>query len=99
MSPRVRTLVYAGASVALGALMVWLYLRYVWFAGPTLTWARHGTDYELLAPRMLGIALLAPYFLWVIGRSLADLPQRVTQVLRQVFDPDPAPRFTSLFLD
>ncbi len=86
MTPRVRTLVYAGASVALGALLLWLYLRYVWFAGPTLTWARHGTDYELLSPRMLGIALLAPYFLWMIGRSLADLPlaQRVTSVLLRV---------------
>ena len=39
-------------------------------------------DYELLAPRMLGLALLAPYFIWMIGRSLADLPlaQRVIAV-------------------
>jgi Ca-activated chloride channel homolog len=83
MTPRLRTLAYAGASLLVGAILLWLYLRYVWFAGPTLTWARHGTDYELLAPRMLGIALLAPYFLWMIGRSLADLPlaQRVTSVL------------------
>ena len=30
--------------------------------------ARAASDYELLAPRMLGLALLAPYFLWMIGR-------------------------------
>jgi len=55
--------------------LLWLYLRYVWYAGPTISWS----SYELLAPRMLGLALLAPYFVWMIGRSLADLPpaQRV----------------------
>ena len=44
------------------------------------------TTYELLAPRMLGIALLAPYFLWIIGRSLADLPlaQRALSVVLRV---------------
>src|SRR5450432_4163019 len=35
---------------------------------------------------MLGFALLAPYFLWMIGRSLADLPwpQRVLSVLMRI---------------
>lgn len=86
MTPRVRSLAFAGASLLVGGILVWLYLRYVWFAGPTITWARHGTDYELLAPRMLGIGLLAPYFLWMIGRSLADLPlaQRVTSVALRI---------------
>ena len=76
-----------GALVAgVGVLGLWLYLRYVWYAGPTLTWKRQGEDYELLAPRMLGLALLAPYFLWMIGRSLADLPlaQRIISVLLRV---------------
>jgi Mg-chelatase subunit ChlD len=76
-----------GAGVfALGAVGLWLYLRFVWFAGPTITWQRRGGEYELLAPRMLGVALLAPYFLWVIGRSLADLPlaQRVLSVVLRI---------------
>jgi len=79
---------FAALVVGLGALGAWAYLRYVWYAGPTLTWASHGERYELLAPRMLGIALLAPYFLWMIGRSLADLPlaQRAISVtLRAAF--------------
>ena len=83
---RARSLVLAGASLALGGVLLWAYLHYVWYAGPTLTWKRGGIDYELLAPRMLGIALVAPYFLWMIGRSLADLPlaQRVLSVLLRV---------------
>jgi Mg-chelatase subunit ChlD len=86
MSPRSRSLLIAGASVLVGALGLWLYLRFVWYAGPTITWQRRGEDYELLAPRMLGLALLAPYFLWMIGRSLADLPlaQRVLSVALRV---------------
>jgi Mg-chelatase subunit ChlD len=81
-----KRLFYALATVAVGAVGLWLYLRFVWYAGPTLTWQRRGEDYELLAPRMLGIALLAPYFMWVIGRSLADLPlaQRILSVVLRV---------------
>ena len=77
---------FAAAVAGVGALGLWIYLRYVWYAGPTITWARGADNYELLAPRMLGIALLAPYFLWVIGRSLADLPlaQRVLALLLRV---------------
>jgi Ca-activated chloride channel family protein len=56
------------------AIGLWAYLRFVWFGTPSIAWVRHGTQYELLAPRMLGIALLGPYFLWMVGRSLADLP-------------------------
>jgi Mg-chelatase subunit ChlD len=76
----------AALVVGLGAVGLWVYVRYVWYAGPTITWSRGGSDYELLAPRMLGIALLAPYFVWMTGRSLADLPvaQRVLSVLFRV---------------
>ncbi len=71
-----------------GAVGVWLYVRYVWYAGPALAWLHEGTEYRLLAPRMLGVALLAPYLVWVVGRSLADLPpvQRIAStVLRVTF--------------
>jgi uncharacterized membrane protein len=71
---------------AIGAVGLYLYLRFVWYAGPTLAWNRGGKDYELLSPRMLGLALLAPYFVWVIGRTLSDLPtaQRVISVILRV---------------
>ncbi|WP_394829544.1 VWA domain-containing protein [Pendulispora albinea] len=87
-NPRVKRAAFGALVVAVGALGLYLYLRYVWNAGPTLAWTRGGKSYELLSPRMLGIALLAPYFLWMIGRSLADLPllQRVLSVvLRMAF--------------
>jgi Mg-chelatase subunit ChlD len=86
MRPIVRKGLWAAMLVGLGLAGLWLYLRYVWFAGATIAWQRHGTDYELLNPRNLGIALFAPYFLWVIGRSLADLPlaQRILSAALRV---------------
>jgi Ca-activated chloride channel family protein len=83
---RLKKLSFAALVVAVGALGLYLYLRFVWYAGPTLAWTRGGKDYELLSPRMLGFALLAPYFLWMIGRSLADLPlvQRIMSVVLRV---------------
>jgi Mg-chelatase subunit ChlD len=75
-------------ALALGAALTWAYVHFVWHAGGTIAWTSHGEAYELLAPRMLGLLLLAPYFVWVIGRSLADLPvaQRVASVvLRTAF--------------
>ena len=78
----------AGLALGLVALVVggvglWAYLRLVWPAGPALAWVHDGREYRLLAPRMLGIALLTPYLIWVVGRSLADLPPaaRVAAVL------------------
>src|SRR5260370_36992195 len=61
-------------AVLLGAVGLWLYAHYVWYGGKTLAWTRPAGDYELLAPRMLAGALLAPYFLWVVCKRLADLP-------------------------
>jgi Ca-activated chloride channel family protein len=86
MTPQIRKLLWGALLVGLGGLGLWAYLHYVWYAGPTMTWQRKGVDYELLAPRMLGIVLLVPYFLWMIGRSLADLPpaQRALSVLLRV---------------
>ncbi len=75
----------ASGALAAGVAAVgsWAYLRWVWYAGPSLHFAWRGGEYELLAPRMLGVALLAPYFVWMLGRSLADLPaaQRAVSVL------------------
>jgi uncharacterized membrane protein len=80
---------FATVGGLVGLVGVWIYWRAVLSApGATLTFAREGADYELLSPKMLGLALLAPFFLWMIGRSLADLPlpQRILSVvLRIVF--------------
>jgi Ca-activated chloride channel family protein len=75
----------AGGVVGLAG--VWIYWRAVLSsAKATLTFAREGTDYELLSPKMLGLALLAPFFFWMIGRSLADLPlpQRILSVVLRI---------------
>ncbi len=82
----VRSWALAAFALLLAAAGAWAYRRYVWSAGSTLAWSSRGGDYELLAPRMLGLALLAPYFVWMIGRSLADLPlvQRVASVVLRV---------------
>jgi len=84
--PLWKRLLFGAIVIAIGAIGLWAYLKFVWYAGPTIAWKRNGQDYELLAPRMLGIALLAPYFVWMIGRSLADLPwpQRILSVLMRV---------------
>jgi hypothetical protein len=87
MRPELARKLGFGAAVAgVGAVLLYVYLRYVWYAGPTMAWTRSGEEYELLSPRMLGLVLLAPYFLWMMGRSLADLPvvQRVLSVLLRV---------------
>ncbi len=87
-APLARLAKPALGALALGVFAVglWAYFRYIWYAGSTITWARRAGEYQLLAPRMLGIALLAPYFLWIIGRSLADLPlaQRVMSVTLRI---------------
>ncbi|HVJ93381.1 MAG TPA: hypothetical protein VM580_26450, partial [Labilithrix sp.] len=72
---------------AFGLAGVWFYWREVLnTAKATIAFARNGTDYELLSPKMLGLALLAPFFFWMIGRSLADLPvpQRILSVVLRV---------------
>jgi Ca-activated chloride channel family protein len=76
------------ALLVITAVGLWAYLRFVWFAPPAIAWSRGGAHYELLSPRMLGLALLAPYFLWVASFSLSDLPlvQRAVSVaLRLAF--------------
>lgn len=83
--------VFAIAGGALGIALSWLYFRRVLDplaigAHPELAWSRGGVDYELLSPKMLGLALLAPFFFWMIGRSLADLPlpQRILSVFLRI---------------
>jgi hypothetical protein len=73
----------AATALVLALAGAWAYHRYVWSSGATISWTTRSGEYELLSPRMLGLVLLAPYFVWMVGRSLADLPvaQRVMSVL------------------
>ena len=73
MSRRVRltielTLV-AAASIALGAV-IW-----EWTSAETMAFTARGEEYELLSPRMLLVLAVAPFLVWVVTRSLADLPR------------------------
>jgi Ca-activated chloride channel family protein len=84
---RSRVLVWIVTCVALLGLLFWAYRRFVLqHPDPTLSWSRDGVTYELLDPKMLGAALLAPWFLVVIARSLADLPlaQRILSLVLRV---------------
>ncbi|HEU4537942.1 MAG TPA: VWA domain-containing protein, partial [Polyangiaceae bacterium] len=84
-----RRLAWPLALTALTLALALALRRYVENApGSTLAFERGGATFELLSPRMLALALLAPWFLWVLGRSLADLPwpQRVLSIgLRLAF--------------
>ncbi len=83
MSDRLKRLLWAAFIVAVGVGLFLVYRRYVLHAPePTLKWVKNGVTYELLEPKTLGLVLVAPFLLFVLGRSLADLPwqQRVLSV-------------------
>jgi Ca-activated chloride channel homolog len=78
-----RRVLWGALIVAFGAGLFLLY-RYFVLAGPDkFEWSRNGTTYTLLDPRVLGVLLVAPLLLFVLGRSLADLPwpQRVLSLV------------------
>jgi Mg-chelatase subunit ChlD len=84
---RARAIAWAVSVLALFGLLFWAYRRFVLaHPDPTLTLEYRGVDYELLEPRMLGAILLAPWFVAVLAKSLADLPwpQRALSVLLRV---------------
>ena len=81
---RARKLLWILGLALLGVGLFYLYRRHVLLApAPTLSWAYQGVTYELLSPRMLGVALVLPVLLYALGKSLADLPwpQRVLSAL------------------
>jgi Ca-activated chloride channel homolog len=87
MSERARRLLWIGSLVLLFGALAVLLQRYV-LAAPTeaFKWQRAGIKYELLEPRAIAVVLLAPILLFVLGKSLADLPwqQRVLSVLLRI---------------
>lgn len=86
MSPRLRRFAWGAFIVALALGLGWAYQRYVLAGGLRFEWERGGQKYELMSPRTLGVVLLTPLFVFVLGRSLADLPwqQQLLSVLLRV---------------
>jgi uncharacterized membrane protein len=70
-----RRVLLAALVVGLTVVLAILYRQYVW-ASPdaTVSWIRGGTTYVLRSPKLLGLLLVAPAFLLMLPRSLADLP-------------------------
>ena len=84
MSPRTRHRLWVVSLLALFGLLAFALQRFVLSApSSAFHWQRGDIKYELLEPRALAVVLLAPLLLYVLGRSLADLPwqQRVLSVI------------------
>ena len=87
MSPRLRRILWGLFIIAVAAGMGWAYYHFVWQAPASeFKWVRGDKTYELLEPRTIGVVLAAPLLLFVLGRSLADLPwqQRVLSVILRI---------------
>ncbi len=75
MSARWRRLIWGSVIVLVGVGLAFAYQRFIWQApASAFRWEYDGVRYELLKPRLLGVVLVAPLLLFVMGRSLADLP-------------------------
>lgn len=87
LSQRAGRALWVVVCLATFAGMAYAYHHFVWTrTEPTFTYVYEGIKYQLLNPRMLGVALIAPWFLLVLGWTLADLPwpQKVLTVLLRV---------------
>src|SRR5690606_33185366 len=87
MSQRLARLLWVAFCAALFVALAYAYHRYVYSRPePTISWVRHGITYQLLNPRLLGVILIAPWFIGVLGWTLADLPwqQRLLTVLFRI---------------
>lgn len=82
--PRLRRILWLALVVLSAAAAFFLWNRYVLSSdAPTLSFIREGITYELLSPRMLFVVFVLPFLVFIVGKSLADLPmpQRVLSVL------------------
>ncbi len=85
--PRLGRAAWAAFIASVGGLLFAAYRHFVLGSSDgALRWLRHGVHYQLLEPDALGLLLVTPLLLFVLGRSLADLPwpQRVLSVLFRV---------------
>jgi Ca-activated chloride channel homolog len=79
-----RIVAWLVTSVLLFAGLYLLFQKYVLLhPDPTIAFGYEGKDYQLVSPRLLGVGLIAPWFLLILPLSLADLPwpQRVLSLL------------------
>jgi uncharacterized membrane protein len=84
---RVARLAWGAFIAAVGIISLGVYRRYVLGAREDVfRWLRGGVHYQLLEPSALGVLLVTPLLLFVLGRSLADLPwpQRALSVLLRI---------------
>src|SRR6478752_1505255 len=84
MNERARRLLWLGSLLGLLGATAFALWRFVLRApAEAFHWQRDGIKYELLEPRALAVWLVAPVLLFVLGKSLADLPwqQRALSVL------------------
>ncbi len=87
MSDRVKRVLWALLVLLVGAGLTWAYMRYVINApAEAFKWERGGKSYELLEPRTIGVVLVTPLLLWMLLKSLADLPwqQRILALILRV---------------
>ena len=87
MGERTKKVLWGAFILAVGAGLFFAYRKYVLLApDDSFKWVREGITYELLQPRTLGFVLVLPLLMFIIGRSLADLPwqQRILAVLLRI---------------
>lgn len=87
MNARARHALWLGSlGLLLGGLALSLWRFVLRAPAEAFHWERAGIKYELLEPRALGVVLLAPLLLYVLGKSLADLPwqQRALSVALRI---------------
>jgi len=86
MSQRAVRILWGAFIAAVGVALFVLYRHYFWNTHGAIRWLRGGVHYELLEPAAVGVLLVTPVLLFVLGRSLADLPwpQRALSVLFRV---------------
>jgi uncharacterized membrane protein len=75
VSARLRRFVWGSAIVLVAVVLGVLYERLLGTTGGgAFSWVREGVRYELVRPALLGVLLVTPLLMFVLGRSLADLP-------------------------
>ncbi|MSP26536.1 MAG: VWA domain-containing protein [Myxococcales bacterium] len=87
MKTRSARVLWVLLAIVVCGLLAYAYRKYVWLhPEPTMRWVRGDVVYELLHPRRLAAVLLAPWFLVVLGWTLADLPwqQQLLTVLTRI---------------
>jgi uncharacterized membrane protein len=87
MTPRLRRLAWGALIALVTALLVFGYRRLLGASGGgSIAWVREGIRYEIVRPELFAALFVTPILMFVLGRSLADLPplQRGISLLLRV---------------